>query len=59
VNVEPGNIAISEDEQPMYSLSIKLRYAHSNQSFTDLEKLPAATQPFTVPGAGSNIILLP
>jgi hypothetical protein len=59
VNVEPGNIAISEDEQPLYSLTIKLRYAHSNHSFTDLEKLPAATQPFTVPGAGSNIILLP
>jgi hypothetical protein len=59
VNVEPGNIAISEDEQPLYSLTIKLRYAHSNHSFTDLVKLPNATTPFTVPGAGSNIILLP
>jgi hypothetical protein len=59
VNVEAGNVDISEDEQDLYFMPLKLRYAHSNHSFTNLQQLPEATQPYTVPGGSSNIILLP
>lgn len=59
VNVVAGSYDLADDESYLYALNLKLRYAHSNHSYTDLNKLNNATGSYTVAGPGSDIIMRP
>lgn len=59
VHVVAGTYDMPDDESYLYALNLRLKYAHGNHSYTDMNKLPLATSSYTIPGGGTNIIMLP